>query len=121
MEPKPSSREEYIVVVQRTKPRRKIYFRAMPRTAYDPTPAQIMARIMFGEIARKAKGKKFTDKHGLPPAALMVKKLLSGKKFYPHIVRDPKWLQTLKKLAREMGYAIEIVEKLREVVMVEQS
>lgn len=67
-----------IQLVFRQKPRPLMYFRAKPRTAYDPTVNQIKSRLRFAELARKARGKKFTGE--LPPAAEMVRQM-KGERF----------------------------------------
>ncbi|MEW5759305.1 MAG: hypothetical protein AB1779_00895 [Candidatus Thermoplasmatota archaeon] len=64
---------EDIVIVEREKPRRHRYYRAMPATAKDPTIAQIIQRLRFAEMAHRSKGsKRITE---LPPAAEYVKLL----------------------------------------------
>ena len=67
-----------IQLVFRQKPRPLMYFRAKPRTAYDPTVNQIRSRLRFAELARKARGEKFTGE--LPPAAEMVRQM-KGERF----------------------------------------
>lgn len=67
-----------IQLVFRQKPRPLAYFRAKPRTAYDPTINQIKSRLRFAELAKRARGRKFTGE--LPPAAEMVKQM-KGEKF----------------------------------------
>ena len=69
-------KDEYVVLVQ--KKNGKKYWRAMPETAENPTVYQAMTRVNFGEVAKKAKGKKSTS--SLPPAAEIVKRELKGKK-----------------------------------------
>jgi len=76
-----------IQLVFRRKPRPLIYFRAKPRTAYDPTVNQIKSRLRFAELARKARGRKFTGE--LPPAAEMVKQM-KGERF-GRAERPRKW------------------------------
>jgi hypothetical protein len=76
-----------IQLVFRQKPRPLIYFRAKPRTAYEPTVNQIKARLRFAELAKKARGKKFTGE--LPPAAEMVKQM-KGERF-GRTERPKKW------------------------------
>jgi len=76
-----------IQLVFRQKPRPLVYFRAKPRTAYDPTVNQIRSRLRFAELARKARGRKFTGK--LPPAAEMVKQM-KGERF-GRTERPRKW------------------------------
>jgi hypothetical protein len=82
-----------IQLVFRTKPRPIAYFRAKPRTAYNPTIPQIKARLRFAELAKKAKGKKFKVNgefvSDLPPAAEMVKQM-KGEKF-GETVKPKKW------------------------------
>ena len=67
-----------IQLVFRQKPRPLAFLRAKPRTAYDPTVNQIKSRLRFAELARKARGRRFTG--GLPPAAEMVKQM-KGERF----------------------------------------
>ena len=67
-----------IQLVFRQRPRPLVYLRAKPRTAYDPTIPQIKSRLRFAELAKKAKGKKFTGE--LPPAAEMVRQM-KGERF----------------------------------------
>ena len=78
----------------------KSYFRAEPITAKYPTKGQIMSRIRFGEIAKKAKGKKF--KGDLPPAAEIVKREMSGAKF-ARKRRLKKWELILLEEAKKQG------------------
>lgn len=106
--------EDHLVLVVREKPRRRVYVRSMPETAFKPTPAQIQARIAFGEAARLAKGLKMTG--SMPPAAEMVKKVMAGLKFKPSKRREPKWVKVLEERARELGIAGEMVKTLLEAV-----
>jgi len=76
-----------IQLVFRQKPRPLIYFRAKPRTAYEPTVNQVKSRLRFAELAKKAKGRKFTGE--LPPAAEMVKQM-KGERF-GRTERPRKW------------------------------
>jgi len=76
-----------IQLVFRQKPRPLVYFRAKPRTAYDPTVNQIRSRLRFAELARKARGRRFTGE--LPPAAEMVKQM-KGERF-GRTERPRKW------------------------------
>ena len=76
-----------IQLVFRQKPRPITFLRAKPRTAYDPTVNQIRARLRFAELARKARGRKFTGE--LPPAAEMVKQM-KGERF-GRTERPRKW------------------------------
>jgi hypothetical protein len=63
----------------------KKYVRAVPKTAFEPTPAQIEARIKFGEIASLVKGIKGLDPEtGRPKASVAVEELMKGKTFEPH-------------------------------------
>jgi hypothetical protein len=106
--------ERFFVLVRRTRPREVLYLRAYPRTAADPTPAQIRARIAFGEAARKAKGIKYRGLPvSLPPAAEFVKRELSGKSFEPKKEKKPKWLELLEKMLS--GYPPEAAEKALEL------
>jgi hypothetical protein len=75
-----------------------VFFRAKPATAYEPTPAQMRARIAFGEAARKARGLKALPGQ-LPPAAMLVKEELSGRSFGA-APRRPKWLRILELIAK---------------------
>lgn len=104
--------DDYIVLVERRRPRTVRYLRAHPRTAKNPTLPQVMARIAFGEVARLARGARFTS--DLPPAALLVREALRGARF-GRTRRRPLWLQRLElRLAREYGVerALRIVEEL---------
>ena len=60
----------------------KAYLRAEPETAKYPTKNQIKSRIVFGEIAKQAKGQKFKIGNKfvreMPPAAEMVKEKMTG-------------------------------------------
>jgi hypothetical protein len=85
-------------LVVRTRPRRVVFFRAKPVTAYEPTPAQLLARIAFGEAARSARGKRMLPGQ-LPPAAIAVKEAMSGRSFGGR-PRRPKWLRILELLAK---------------------
>jgi len=64
-----------------------VFLRAKPKTAYDPTVNQIRSRLRFAELARKARGRKFTGE--LPPAAEMVKQM-KGERF-GRTERPRKW------------------------------
>ena len=81
LDPKP------IQIVFRKKPRKKVFYRAKPITAYRPTVNQLKTRIIFGELAQMAKGKKLDGE--LPPAAEMVKQM-KGVKF-GRTERKKKW------------------------------
>jgi hypothetical protein len=83
-----------IQLVVRTRPRVTVFFRAKPRTAYEPTPAQIRARIEFGLAARRARGRRFTGL--LPPAAEEVARALKGRSFGGK-PREPLWLKILRR------------------------
>jgi hypothetical protein len=83
-----------IQLVFRAKPREIAFFRAKPRTAYDPTPAQVRARIEFGLAARSARGRRF--KGPLPPAAEEVRRALKGRSFGGR-PREPVWLRVLRR------------------------
>ena len=76
-----------IQLVFRQKPRPLVFLRAKPKTAYDPTVNQIRSRLRFAELARKARGRKFTGE--LPPAAEMVKQM-KGERF-GRTERPRKW------------------------------
>ncbi|MCD6131263.1 MAG: hypothetical protein J7J61_04065 [Candidatus Hydrothermae bacterium] len=76
-----------IQLVFRQKPRPLVFLRAKPKTAYDPTVNQIRSRLRFAELARKARGRKFTGE--LPPAAEMVKQM-KGERF-GQTERPRKW------------------------------
>jgi len=68
-----------VQVVERRKPRRKIFYRAAPYTIFFPTEAQIKTRLKFAEIVKKQKGAKGLDPETkLPVAAAAVKKELTG-------------------------------------------
>ena len=82
-----------IQLVVRTRPRMIAFFRAKPRTAYEPTPAQIRARIEFGLAATRARGRRFTGL--LPPAAEEVR-ALRGRSFGGR-PREPVWLRVLRR------------------------
>jgi hypothetical protein len=82
-----------IQLVVRSKPRTVVFFRAKPRTAYEPTPAQIRARMEFGLAARRARGRRFTGL--LPPAAEEVR-ALRGRSFGGR-PREPVWLRVLRR------------------------
>jgi len=87
-------------LVVRSKPRRVVFFRAKPITAYEPTPAQIRARIAFGMAARRARGKRILPGQ-LPPAAIAVREEMSGRSFGGE-PRKPKWLKILELLAESL-------------------
>jgi hypothetical protein len=82
-----------IQFVVRSKPRTVAFFRAKPRTAYEPTPAQVRARVEFGLAARRARGRRFTGL--LPPAAEEVERELKGRSFGGR-PREPAWLRVLR-------------------------
>jgi hypothetical protein len=82
-----------IQFVVRSKPRKVAFFRAKPRTAYEPTPAQVRARVEFGLAARRARGRRFTGL--LPPAAEEVR-ALKGRRFGGR-PREPVWLRVLRR------------------------
>jgi hypothetical protein len=83
-----------IQLVVRTRPRMIAFFRAKPRTAYKPTPAQVRARMEFGLAARRARGRRFTGL--LPPAAEEVARELKGRSFGGR-PREPVWLRVLRR------------------------
>ena len=91
-----------IQLVFRTKPRPIAFYRAKPRTAYNPTIPQIKARLRFAELAKRAKGKKFKVDgeftSDLPPAAEMVKRM-KGEKF-GETVKVKKWELILGEVLR---------------------
>jgi len=73
------SRANGFVIVCREKPKRICYIRDYPRTAVNPTENQIIARIIFGEVGRLAKGiKNWQKRFPMPPAAILVKKAMEG-------------------------------------------
>ncbi len=97
-----------IVLVRRNKPRKIFYFRAKPITAYRPTYKQLLTRIKFGEVAKKAKGMKMTG--DLPPAAEIVKKELSGVKYSgPSEEKPKKWQLILAAFMKRMESGVEVV------------
>jgi len=81
-----------IQLVFRRRPRPVAYLRAKPYTAYRPTEAQLRARLAFGEVARRARGRRLVR---LPPAAEEVARELSGRSF-GGTPREPKWLSVLR-------------------------
>jgi hypothetical protein len=83
-----------IQLVVRRKPRTVVFFRAKPRTAYEPTTPQLLARYAFGTAARRARGRKFTGT--LPPAAEEVERALKGASFGGRR-REPLWLRILRR------------------------
>jgi hypothetical protein len=87
--------EKPFQLVVRRRPRLVAYFRAKPRTAYHPTPAQVASRIAFAEAAKRARGMKLV---GLPPAAVLVRESMRGA-YYGGSPREPKWLRILRRLA----------------------
>ena len=101
--------DEWELVLVNRKKKRAPYVRAMPETAREPTPAQIEARIRFGELAGKAKGARKRGPE--PPAAEAVREMrgerseLSGK-------RLRKWEME----AMERAQGEENVKKLREIL-----
>lgn len=85
---------KYVQLVKRGD---KWYLRAMPYTAEHPTENQIKARIKFAEIAKKAKGKKFTG--GLPPAAELIKREMKGQ-YFGRTRKLKKWQKILMEEAK---------------------
>jgi len=83
------------VVYRKGKP----YIRAAPCTIFFPTKNQIRARIAFGEIARKHKGKKGFDEEGLPIIASMIKKEYTGMRF-GRKEKKPKWMEIYENYLR---------------------
>ena len=75
-------REEMIQIVHRKDG--KTFPRAQPRTAKYPTENQIKVRILFGKIAKQAKGEKFKVGNKfvkeMPPAAIKVREKMKGAK-----------------------------------------
>jgi len=57
---------------------RTVYVRKLPKTVYQPTPAQLDCRLRFAEAATKARGKTKTD--FFPPACDDVADAMSGYK-----------------------------------------
>jgi hypothetical protein len=87
--------EKPFQLVLRRRPRTVVFFRAKPRTAYQPTPAQVASRIAFAEAAKRARGMRLM---GLPPAAILVRESMKGR-YYGGRPREPKWLRVLRHLA----------------------
>jgi hypothetical protein len=91
-----AERAEALVLVVRTRPRLTVYLRSYPRTGRNPTPAQLAARIVFGEAAGRARDVRYAGRgEGLPPAAELVAEALRGVRFEPHELRAPKWVEQL--------------------------
>jgi len=84
-------------LVVRSRPRRVVFFRAKPVTAYEPTTPQLMVRVAFGEVARRARGMRFVGI--LPPAAELVRNYMKGVKF-SESSRKPKWLKVLELIVK---------------------
>jgi hypothetical protein len=76
-----------------------VFFRAKPRTAYEPTTPQLMARYAFGLAARRARGRRFTGL--LPPAAEEVR-ALRGMSFGGR-PREPEWFKILRLWSEGLG------------------
>ena len=89
---------EPFVLVERTKPNYIRYIRAKPYTAYKPHPGQALSRIIFGLIAKQAKGKKMTGE--LPPAAELVKQHMKGMEIAQK-PKIPKWVKIVELLKRQ--------------------
>ena len=114
-------RAKSFVIVCRNKPRRICYLRDYPETAVNPTENQIIARIIFGEVGRLAKGiRNWQDKYPLPPAAILVKKAMEGlsigrsrrlKKWEIKLLKMALWYAEKQGLPRE-----QVVEKILETL-----
>jgi hypothetical protein len=111
-------RAESLVLVVRRRPRPAVYVRAYPRTGRDPTPAQLAARVAFGEAAARAKDVRYAGRGtGLPPAAELVAEALRGLRFEPHELRAPKWAEQLaERLGLEGGQREAFVRRVLEAL-----
>lgn len=108
--------EDHVVVVRRLKPRPVIYFRAMPRTAREPTENQLRVRTAFAEAARKVRGVRYRERRaGIPPAAEEVARELGGRSF-GRTWRPPKWFEVIKELAESRSVSFKRPEKELETV-----
>lgn len=91
--------ERYFQIVTRTSPRKKRFFRLLPRTARDPTPAQIEARITFGQLAQKARNHKKTG--DLPPGAEEVRAMKGSRSPNRQAPKMRKWEIALEEMSIE--------------------
>ena len=78
-----------------------MYIRAKPVTIENPKDAQVLTRLKFAEIAKKAKGKKGLAPDGLPWAAHYVKEGMKGFRTPEEVKykRKAKWEERLETLA----------------------
>lgn len=86
----------------------KIYLRAIPKTTFEPTEAQIKARLRFAELASLVKGMKGIDPIAKRPRASVTVELMRGTKFTPHVEkrtvleeRLKEWIKTVLTLSEE--------------------
>jgi len=108
--------ERRFQIVVRRKPRLTVYIRSKPFTSDNPTPRQQYIRQRFAEVARLAKGMRM---NGLPPAAVMVSRMLRGETAPGEpATRVPKWVQELSDILKRSNIYItrEEINKLREVI-----
>jgi len=88
--------EPRYVLVFRTKPRPAVYLRMRPKK--PPTERQLYVRRLFTEATRATRGQRMKPSDPLPPAAMAVKRLLSGVKAPGEPARRaPKWLEDFLK------------------------
>jgi len=88
---------EHVQVVERRRPERKIYQRAAPRTILFPMEGQLEIRMKFGELAKRAEGKKGLSPLGIPWAAYFIKQGLKGYKAKRRIVIPKTFQERLRK------------------------
>jgi hypothetical protein len=105
-----------------------VFFRAVPSTAYSPTPPQARVRLAVGSVSRSLKGVRglvYDPETGrlLPGSAVAVKRALKGRSFGGG--RKPrKWELILRRYLEEGGVPWEearktLIEYLRGVSTVE--
>lgn len=66
-----------LILVKRKKPRPRTYIRAMPITAKNPTPAQIVQRLRFARASRLSRGLKKSG--NVLPGMVTVRRYASGR------------------------------------------
>jgi len=102
-------------IVTRRRPRLKTYVRAAPVSIRHPTDAQLVQRLRFAEVARRAKGKRGLAPDGLPWAAHMVKEQLKGVEAPRGLRKEkvPEWRRRLEALQRCLELAARLAELAR--------
>jgi predicted GNAT family acetyltransferase len=93
----------------------KIYLRAIPKTTFQPTEAQIKARLRFAELASMVKGMKGIDPIAKRPRASVTVELMRGTKFTPHVEKHTVLEERLKAWLK--AYFASLTDEERELFL----